>query len=174
MSKSILKINLIVFAAVRAYYDMNGTNRFSYSRTFTKTEEDNIYNSIFPSEFLSSWTEKTTLTCADAFPTVLKRTEVVDREVEEFTPLEISLESIEKRTIELLALEKRYSAIKESESPKINTNPLAMALNDAVDTGSAGIPLFRNSTPCCSSAGSKADMRQSSSIHSIEPHTLIT
>lgn len=108
-------------------------------------EEDNIYNSIFPSEFLSSWTEKTTLTCADAFPTVLKRTEVMEREVEEFTPLEISLEGIEKRTMELLALERRYTAIKESGPTTININPLAMALNDAVDTGSAGIPLFRNS-----------------------------
>lgn len=133
--------------AVRAYYEMNGTNRFSYTKPFQKTEPTaRIYDAIFPSEFQSTWTEKVTLTCADAFPAVLKRTEVVERDSEEYSPLEISLEHVERRSIELNAILRRYTAIKDARPTEpVNTQPLAMVLNDAVDTGDAGIPLFRNS-----------------------------
>lgn len=84
-----------------------------------------------------------------AFPTILKRTEVLEVQVIEVSPLENALVDVKGKTIELAGLERRYHQCAADVNSRDyttvpDTNPLSMALNNAVDTGLAGgIPLYR-------------------------------
>lgn len=139
-------------AAIRTYYEHNETRTFSYVRPLERAEHTlvNIASDI------SNWTEKTYLICAEAFPTILRRTEVIETRVTELSPIENALDDVHSKTSELDVLFKRYLSVSQTLDPsssgmargessdRINTNPLSMALNGAVDTGLAGgIPLYR-------------------------------
>lgn len=91
-----------------------------------------------------SWVEKTYFTTEEAFPTVLRRSEVIAVEVVEISPIERVLNDIEQRTKELEGLYARYStAVKIGQL--VSTNPLTMALNTAVDAPQEnGVPSFRH------------------------------
>lgn len=78
------------------------------------------------------WLEKTYFTTEEAFPTVLRRSEVVGIEVVEISPLENALNEVKLKTKELTALHMRYQALAKT-SQLVSTNALAMALNSAVD-----------------------------------------
>ena len=97
-------------------------------------------------DFTSLWTEKTVLICEDAFPTVLRRSEVVEIRIIDISPVENALNDVEAKKNELDGLERRYHAISQTEvdRSKINTNILSMALNGAVDAPvNQGIPMYR-------------------------------
>jgi dedicator of cytokinesis protein 3 len=83
--------------------------------------------------------------CAEAFPTVLRRSEVVEIRVAEISPIENALNDVETKTRELEELEKRYLVLANTERATINSNPLSMALNVAVDAPKkeGGVPLYR-------------------------------
>jgi dedicator of cytokinesis protein 3 len=84
------------------------------------------------------------LVCAEAFPTVLRRSEVVEIRVAEISPIENALNEVETKTKELEELEKRFLVLANTERATINSNTLAMALNGAVDAPqNAGVPLYR-------------------------------
>jgi len=114
-------------------------NLFSYSRPFTKTplgEEKPHFRDV--------WTEKTYLTTEETFPTVLRRSEVVELQVVEVSPLEGALLDVETRNKELAALETKYSALAKTQA-NVSATALAMALNAAVDTPpDVGIPVYRD------------------------------
>ena len=78
------------------------------------------------------WLEKTYLTTEEAFPTVLRRSEVVGVAVEEVSPVEMALQEVQQRTRELEALNLRYSALAKT-GQAVSTTILAMSLNNVVD-----------------------------------------
>ncbi|KAG0151305.1 hypothetical protein CROQUDRAFT_36914 [Cronartium quercuum f. sp. fusiforme G11] len=123
---SIIFTNLEVPNAVRQYYEHNATNTFSYSRPFSKDEEPNT-------DPVMLWIEKTFLVCEDAFPTVLQRSEVLEIRLLEISPIENAILNTDQKTRELDTLQRRYLALSKTGSQKLNTNPLSMALNSAVD-----------------------------------------
>ena len=88
--------------------------------------------------------EKTYFTTEEAFPTVLRRSEIIAVEVVEISPIERVLNDVEQRTKELVGLYSRYStAVKTGQA--VSTNPLTMALNTAVDAPQEnGVPSFRH------------------------------
>lgn len=91
-----------------------------------------------------SWVEKTYFTTEEAFPTVLRRSEIIAVEVVEISPIERVLNDIEQRTKELMGLHTRYSAAAKT-GQLVSTNPLTMALNTAVDAPQEnGVPSFRH------------------------------
>lgn len=111
-------------------------NLFSYTRPTPK---------ISPDGAEEIWLEKTFLTTEDAFPTVLRRSEVVDVSPVEISPIETALEEVQQRSRELEALNLRYSALAKT-GQIVSTNPLAMSLNAAVDTPlETGVTSFRQS-----------------------------
>lgn len=114
-------------------------NLFSYSRPFTKGslgEETPHFRDV--------WTEKTYLTTEETFPTVLRRSEVIELQVVEISALESALLDVETRNKELAALETKYSALAKTQA-NVSATALAMALNAAVDTPpDAGIPVYRD------------------------------
>lgn len=109
-------------------------NVFSSSRPITKGRDGSE----------ESWVEKTYFTTEEAFPTVLRRSEIVAVEVLEISPIERALNDVEQRTKELEGLYTRYSTAVKTGQP-VSTNPLTMALNTAVDAPQEnGLPSFRH------------------------------
>ena len=90
-----------------------------------------------------TWLEKTYFTTEEAFPTVLRRSEVVGLEVVEISPIENALSEVEQKTKELDALNLKYSSLAKT-AQLVSTNALAMCLNSAVDAPvNTGITSFR-------------------------------
>lgn len=89
------------------------------------------------------WIEKTYLTTEEAFPTVLRRSEIVGVEPVEISPVQSALHEVEQRTRELAKLNMRFSALSKT-GQAVSTTALAMALNAAVDAPiSGGIGAYR-------------------------------
>jgi Dock homology region 2 len=87
--------------------------------------------------------EKTYFTTEEAFPTVLRRSEVVAIEIQEISPIENALAEVEQKTKELSALHVKYAGLSKT-TQVVSTNALAMTLNAAVDTPTdTGISSYR-------------------------------
>lgn len=124
--------------SVVSYYENNATNTFSHTKPFNKDNVD-------PSDTVRMWIEKTFLVCEDAFPTVLRRSEILEIRVLEISPIENAILMTEQKTRELESLQRRYLALTKTTDAKLNTNPLSMALNSIVDgPANTGIPAYRN------------------------------
>jgi hypothetical protein len=84
-----------------------------------------------------------------AFPTILKRTEVLETRRFEISPLENALFNVTKTSSELSGLLNRFTLtssqpMSSEELASDDVNQFSMALNAAIDTGpAAGIPLYR-------------------------------
>lgn len=116
--------------------DRSDINLFSSTRQVKKVTRDGSEE---------AWLEKTYFTTEEAFPTVLRRSEVVGLEVVEVSPLENALIEVETKTKELAALDTRFRSLAKT-SQVVPTNALAMCLNSAVDTpANAGIASYRQS-----------------------------
>lgn len=96
---------------------------FSCSRQMTKDGRDGGEE---------VWSEKTYFTTEEAFPTVLRRSEVVAMEVQEISPIENTLNEVEQKTKELASLHFKYAALAKT-AQMVSTNALSMSLNSAVD-----------------------------------------
>jgi dedicator of cytokinesis protein 3 len=91
------------------------------------------------------WLEKTYFTTEEAFPTVLRRSEVIGVEIVEISPVENALSEVELKTKELAALNLKYQALAKTAQP-VSTNALAMCLNSAVDAPmNTGVAAYRQS-----------------------------
>ncbi|KAF8972959.1 cytoplasmic protein [Flammula alnicola] len=120
--------------AVRTYYEHSAINVFSSSRQIRKTTRDGTEE---------VWLEKTYYTTEQAFPTVLRRSEVVNLDLVEISPLENALQEIEEKTKELAGLHLKYQALAKT-TQDVSTNALAMSLNSAVDAPlNTGIGSYR-------------------------------
>lgn len=75
--------------------------------------------------------EKTVYTTAEAFPTILRRTEIIAVGTIALSPLQTAIERTSRKTVELLAIEKR---INDGDDTTFNT--LTQELMYAVDTNS--------------------------------------
>jgi dedicator of cytokinesis protein 3 len=98
-------------------------NLFSCSRQFNRPGRDSKDE---------LWEEKTYFTTEETFPTVLRRSEVVDIQIAEISPVQNAISEIELKTKELTTLELKYSALAKTGQP-VSTNALTAALNSAVD-----------------------------------------
>jgi dedicator of cytokinesis protein 3 len=132
---------------IRAYFEHNTTDLFSYARPMRKLADGSLApptsTSADPSQL---WVEKTYLRCEDQFPTVLRRSHVAEAWSVELSPLQNAIDDALSKTKELETLEKKYAAIYRvgSSGKGANTNRLSMALNGAVDAPvNGGIPMYK-------------------------------
>ena len=89
--------------------------------------------------------EKTYFTTEESFPAVLRRSEVVQVEALDISPVENALLEMEQKNKELNSLYMRYSTLAKA-AQVVSTNPLSMALNGVVDTpAGGGVASFRTS-----------------------------
>ena len=128
-------LRLCVHYSPIKFFSFSGINVFSYQRPVTKRglngEEE-------------TWIIKTYLTTEETFPTVLRRSEVIDAHPLEISPLESALIDVEQRTRELNTLRVKYSNLAKSGQP-VQTNALYMTLNSIVDSpyNGGGVTLYR-------------------------------
>ncbi|KAJ3713330.1 cytoplasmic protein [Lentinula raphanica] len=120
--------------AVRTYYEHSDINTFSSSRPVKRVARDGTEE---------IWIEKVYFTTEESFPTVLRRSLVVDLAVVDISPIENALSEVEAKTKELSALNFRYQNLAKT-TQEVSTNALAMALNSAVDAPTnTGVAAYR-------------------------------
>ncbi|KAG8745339.1 hypothetical protein FRC12_014567 [Ceratobasidium sp. 428] len=123
---------------IRTYYEHSSLNQFSFVRRFVPEGHNGRSN-----DARDIWTEKTVLTTEEMFPTVLRRSCVMDVTVTQYSPVENALQDVRAKTSELAALAHRYTGLAKSGAA-VSTNALSMALNAVVDAGAGGsVSLFR-------------------------------
>ncbi|KAL1921661.1 uncharacterized protein VTP21DRAFT_10303 [Calcarisporiella thermophila] len=147
--------------AIRDYHEHFGINTFSFSRPMPKRNTSSNGASISslisipgatssilsqsketPNDFVDLWIERTELRCEDAFPFVLRRSEVVKVRVEEVSPIQNAIAAMQAKNQELLQLEERFRG--QTKSKALNLNPLTMALNGAVDAPvNGGVAMYK-------------------------------
>ena len=116
----------------------SAVNTFSCQRTYNRTVGPDQ-----TTDFRDMWVEKCYFTTEESFPTVLRRSEVVELQVDNISPIENALLDIESKCKELAMLETKYLALAQTGTA-VSTNALSMSLNGAVDApANAGVPLYR-------------------------------
>ncbi|XP_073321957.1 dedicator of cytokinesis protein 5 isoform X3 [Pagrus major] len=109
------------------YYRTNEVDQFQYSRPFRKGEKDP------DNEFATMWIERTTYISAYRFPGILKWFEVKSVSVEEISPLENAVETME------MANEKLSNLVQQQACDRsLSINPLSMMLSGIVDPAVMG------------------------------------
>uniref|UniRef100_A0A3Q3JZH3 Dedicator of cytokinesis 5 n=1 Tax=Monopterus albus TaxID=43700 RepID=A0A3Q3JZH3_MONAL len=109
------------------YYRTNEVDQFQYSRPFRKAAKDP------DNEFATMWIERTTYVTAYRFPGILKWFEVKSVSVEEISPLENAIETME------MANEKLSNLVqKQACDRSLSINPLSMMLSGIVDPAVMG------------------------------------
>lgn len=109
------------------YYRANEVQQFRYSRPFRKGEKDP------DNEFATMWIERTTYTTAYTFPGILKWFEVKQISIEEISPLENAIETME------LTNEKISNCVQQHAWDRsLSVHPLSMLLNGIVDPAVMG------------------------------------
>jgi dedicator of cytokinesis protein 3 len=89
------------------------------------------------------WTEKTYYTTEQLFPTVLRRSEVIEIQPVILSPIDSGLAEIEEKTKQLSQLHIKFDILSKIDAVS-STNALSMALNEVVDTGqNSGVSLYR-------------------------------
>uniref|UniRef100_A0A3Q3AJ62 Dedicator of cytokinesis 5 n=1 Tax=Kryptolebias marmoratus TaxID=37003 RepID=A0A3Q3AJ62_KRYMA len=109
------------------YYRTNEVDKFQYSRPFRKGEKDP------DNEFATMWIERTTYVTAYRFPGILKWFEVKSVSVEEISPLQNAIETMEKANEKLSNLVQQ-----QAYDRSLSVNPLSMMLNGIVDPAVMG------------------------------------
>ncbi|ORY03265.1 hypothetical protein K493DRAFT_297523 [Basidiobolus meristosporus CBS 931.73] len=169
MQLSLLQQPDLVPGPVREYYEANEVNTFSFSRPVKKsptgemasprnstllgsklTASGSSKHLVPPggtdqvNEFLMLWTEKTILVTESKFPSLLRRAEVISTTTKEQSPVENAVAAMESKTKELSHLEKKYRVYVGTDTSKVNSNPLAMALNGAIDAAvNGGVSMYK-------------------------------
>ena len=112
----------------------SAVNVFSCQRPVTK---------VGPNGEEESWILKTYFSTEEMFPTVLRRSEIVDIQTIEISPIESALNDVRDKTKELNILKVRYTNLAKT-GQAVSTNALSMSLDSAVDApGNGGVSLYR-------------------------------
>jgi dedicator of cytokinesis protein 3 len=83
------------------------------------------------------------MTTEEQFPTVLRRSEIIDFQHVEISPIESALISVQQQTKELTSLDLKFTTLAKIDAVP-STNALTMALNEIVDFPSdMGLALYR-------------------------------
>ncbi|XP_022253495.1 dedicator of cytokinesis protein 3-like isoform X2 [Limulus polyphemus] len=112
---------------VLSYYLVNDVRTFQFDRPVHKgpIDKDN--------EFKSLWIERTTLTTASRLPGILRWFEVIDRQLEEISPIAHAWETVDHMNKELRRLIAQYT-----NDPKRSISPLSMRLQGVIEAAVNG------------------------------------
>ncbi|KAM0790738.1 hypothetical protein ACM66B_004593 [Microbotryomycetes sp. NB124-2] len=122
---------------VRRYYETNETNRFTFSRQFTRgADELRVHGDDAIGRL---WHEDTTLLCESAFPSIATRLEVVELRIVEVSPVEHAIQQLRAQERHLRTLEHRMRIRGNLAQNRAELDPseLAIALNEAIDPPSS-------------------------------------
>lgn len=112
---------------IARFYHVNDVTRFQHDRPVYKGQIDK------DNEFKSLWIERTILDTGAPLPGILRWFEVINRSVQELTPVEFACETMENVQKELYDLIMQYRA-----DPGRNINPFSMRLQGIIDANVMG------------------------------------
>jgi hypothetical protein len=143
--------NPIVPDSIKKYYYFNNVSKFSFSRPVIRDSVNSSDTKLPESDFLNLWTEKVDFECEDRFPTIVRRSKIVQSHLNVVSPIENAVTAMENKNDELISLEKKYSTYLDNNGHRpsgvqqnININPFSMSLNGAVDAPvNGGVPLYK-------------------------------
>lgn len=126
--------------------DENNTDLFSYTHSLDK---DCASSSV---SLEGEWMEKTLLQCESQFPSVLRRSEIIETRTVEVSPIDLALEEVEMMRQEMAVVNSKFGAQLESRHNKKNQSQqnlrveaLSMVLNNACDIPvDAGVSYYRS------------------------------
>jgi dedicator of cytokinesis protein 3 len=134
MSIGMRSVLLDLCHSTRCLFSSSAVNVFSCQRPVTK---------VGPNGEEESWILKTYFSTEEMFPTVLRRSEIVDIQTIEISPIESALNDVRDKTKELNILKVRYTNLSKT-GQAVSTNALSMSLDSAVDApGNGGVSLYR-------------------------------
>ncbi|TNN73880.1 Dedicator of cytokinesis protein 1 [Liparis tanakae] len=113
--------------SLHSFYTVNEVHKFQYSRRARKGENDP------DNEFANMWIERTTYTTAYKLPGILRWFEVKSVSMEEISPLEIAMETMQLTNEKISSMVQRHLT-----DPNLPINPLSMLLNGIVDPAVMG------------------------------------
>lgn len=85
-----------------------------------------------PDVEMDSWSEKTVFFTAESFPSILKRSEIIETAVIGVSPVDRAIDEVLRRTKELYDLERKFAEV-QSPDKNLDLGPLSVALTSAVD-----------------------------------------
>lgn len=112
---------------ILSYYLINDVKTFQFDRPMHKGQVDK------ENEFKSLWIERTTLTITSCLPGILRWFEIIEKHVEELSPIVHACESIEHMNQELRRLIGQYST-----DPRRSISPLSMRLQGVIEAAVNG------------------------------------
>ncbi|TIB91721.1 hypothetical protein E3Q19_02279 [Wallemia mellicola] len=126
--------------------DENTTDLFSYTQPLDK--DSNSSREGIEGE----WMEKTLLQCENQFPSVLRRSEIIESRTVEVSPIELALEEVEMMRQEMGVVNSKFEVQVDNRHNKKNqgkqnlrVESLSMVLNNACDIPvDAGINFYRS------------------------------
>uniref|UniRef100_A0A8C6PXR4 Dedicator of cytokinesis 1 n=1 Tax=Nothobranchius furzeri TaxID=105023 RepID=A0A8C6PXR4_NOTFU len=119
--------NKPVSEQIISFYTVNEVHKFQYSRPVRKGEKDP------DNEFANMWIERTTYTTAYKLPGILRWFEVKSVSMEEISPLENAMETMQLTNEKISSMVQRHLS-----DPNLPINPLSMLLNGIVDPAVMG------------------------------------
>lgn len=116
----------------------------SHSDVNTFSSSRPVMGGYHPNGVAEVWTEKTYYTTEQLFPTVLRRSEVIDIQPVMLSPIDIALTEVEEKIKQLTQMHIKFDILSKIDAVS-STNALSMALNEVVDTGqNSGVSLYRD------------------------------
>lgn len=112
---------------ISRFYHVNDVTRFQHDRPVYKGQVDK------DNEFKSLWIERTIIDIEEPLPGILRWFEVINRSVQELTPVEFACETMENVQRELWELIVQYRT-----DPSRNINPFSMRLQGIIDANVMG------------------------------------
>ncbi|TIB43241.1 hypothetical protein E3P86_00025 [Wallemia ichthyophaga] len=130
---------------IRKYYE-NNTDLFSYTRPMDKDYGSNTGN------IEGEWMEKTLLQCESQFPSVMRRSEVIETRTVQVSPIELAFEEVEMMRQEMAVVNSKFETQlqgrhgkKNQTQQNIRVEALSMVLNNACDIPvDAGVSYYRS------------------------------
>lgn len=119
--------NKPVSEQIVSFYTVNEVQKFQYSRPVRKGEKDP------DNEFSNMWIERTTYVTAYKLPGILRWFEVLSVSLEEISPLENAMETMQLTNEKISNLVQRHL-----NDPSLPINPLSMLLNGIIDPAIMG------------------------------------
>eukprot|EP00002_Diphylleia_rotans_P033952 TRINITY_DN726_c0_g1_i1.p1 TRINITY_DN726_c0_g1~~TRINITY_DN726_c0_g1_i1.p1 ORF type:complete len:1627 (-),score=400.74 TRINITY_DN726_c0_g1_i1:247-5127(-) len=121
---------------IQKYINSNNVQIFVFSRPFRKT------TGKLENEFKDLWISNTYLTVKDAFPTIHRRSEVVERVSVELSPVENAAKSVQSKNKDLEEFVNRFT---KPDVDKSQLSSFSMLLNGMIDAAvNGGVNKYRD------------------------------
>ncbi|CAL8073981.1 unnamed protein product [Orchesella dallaii] len=127
---------------IRTFYRVNDVSLFQFDRRIQKLNQDASPGDD-NNEFKYMWVERATMKTDSELPSILRWLEIVQKEIDELSPIEFACEKMEEANTQLQTLIAAYKNDEQCQPEVRSINPLSMKLQGMLDAAvQGGIPKY--------------------------------